>query len=971
MRLGGCPVFVGRASELAAGLALVEGNRRDGAGGVAFVAGEAGIGKSRLMRELAGRAGDGGCRVVIARAVEGSSVPVRLVSEVATVALGQLGGDGYDDPVLEPFWPVLAHVAPVARHAPGAALAVPVLAAGVLQVLACLRRPLVVLEDVQWADPASLEVVEYWADHAGAAGVAFVVTIRDDQRSPVLALARRLAGRGVAGIITIPRLTGEESLTMALACLGVADPGELDRGLVSRVAAMSDGLPLLVEGLVLEAGVAGWTGSAPRSFADIVRGRMSSLSPGQQLVLRLAAIMGPVAGYEVLAWAVAEATRASGTKAPGAAAGVVSAVRAGEQAGLVIHRDGALAFRHALVAQAIVDDLVPPEQARLCRLAAEATRKAHPGTDGPWVVLAADLLARAGERRRAAAMLLRAGSNALTRGALPTAVSLLDRAVELAIRIRAAQDLAEPLLGQIQHRLLEALVASGDAAQAADVGAKIIAGLGDPLPGAPSGLDRDVVAVSVHLLVARSQIGISDRRAADHVRQARAAAGGNGQLLARVDAVDAIATLESSRPDHLVIAEALARRAAERAEQHGLDETACEAYEVLGRCLRLRDLSQGEAAFGRQLELAQRCNHALLRVRALNELGTIDALRSLDGHRLNAARSAAVEAGALSLAAQYDINIVVVNLFTGHHAQALQTAQNCETLATRLGLTALADTARVWQATVAAHRGRAHEVAQLLAQVTDRHALDIEVAEWGLCRAMLALVLEDRAGARVAFAKADELAWRKAPLLGNVSGGPRLLLELVDGTPPGPVTVADPASFDVRWDRMHSGFCAAVLAGREGRATDAEAAFAIARDAAAVYALHGPLYLRLAAEAALRDRWGDPVAWLMEAEAAFVAQGLPALTSACRGLLRTAGVTIGRSGPRAELLVPLPLRQAGVTAREHEVLLLVGERLANREIAARLHLSVRTVEKHVASLLIKLAAGSRTELRDQVRLNGW
>jgi hypothetical protein len=48
---------------------------------------------------------------------------------------------------------------------------------------------------------------------------------------------------------------------------------------------------------------------------------------------------------------------------------------------------------------------------------------------------------------------------------------------------------------------------------------------------------------------------------------------------------------------------------------------------------------------------------------------------------------------------------------------------------------------------------------------------------------------------------------------------------------------------------MHSGFCAAVLAGREGRTADAQAALAVARDAATVYALHGPLYLRLVAEA--------------------------------------------------------------------------------------------------------------------------
>ena len=52
----------------------------------------------------------------------------------------------------------------------------------------------------------------------------------------------------------------------------------------------------------------------------------------------------------------------------------------------------------------------------------------------------------------------------------------------------------------------------------------------------------------------------------------------------------------------------------------------------------------------------------------------------------------------------------------------------------------------------------------------------------------------------------------------------------------------------------------------------------------------------------------------------------------------------------------------GVTTREADVLRLVAEGLANREIAARLHVSPRTVEKHVESLLRKTGARSRTEL---------
>jgi DNA-binding NarL/FixJ family response regulator len=57
----------------------------------------------------------------------------------------------------------------------------------------------------------------------------------------------------------------------------------------------------------------------------------------------------------------------------------------------------------------------------------------------------------------------------------------------------------------------------------------------------------------------------------------------------------------------------------------------------------------------------------------------------------------------------------------------------------------------------------------------------------------------------------------------------------------------------------------------------------------------------------------------------------------------------------------------GVTARESEVLGLVGERLANKEIATRLFLSPRTVEKHVASLLAKLGAADRTALGEIAR----
>jgi len=65
---------------------------------------------------------------------------------------------------------------------------------------------------------------------------------------------------------------------------------------------------------------------------------------------------------------------------------------------------------------------------------------------------------------------------------------------------------------------------------------------------------------------------------------------------------------------------------------------------------------------------------------------------------------------------------------------------------------------------------------------------------------------------------------------------------------------------------------------------------------------------------------------------------------------------------RGESEVPPALRGLGVTSREVDVLRLVVEGLPNREIAARLYLSPRTVEKHVERLVAKTGVPSRAEL---------
>jgi DNA-binding NarL/FixJ family response regulator len=141
----------------------------------------------------------------------------------------------------------------------------------------------------------------------------------------------------------------------------------------------------------------------------------------------------------------------------------------------------------------------------------------------------------------------------------------------------------------------------------------------------------------------------------------------------------------------------------------------------------------------------------------------------------------------------------------------------------------------------------------------------------------------------------------------------------------------------------------AVIAGdhRSGR-SDAEELLERGRADLVNYPVWSDLALLLAAEAALAHAWGDPRRWLATACEAFERQHL-------EQLLRHAHVLMAAPAPSR-------LTVMGVTARETEVLDLIRQGLSNRDIATRLILSPRTVEKHVETLLRKTGARSRTQL---------
>ncbi|GAB89426.1 helix-turn-helix transcriptional regulator, partial [Gordonia rhizosphera] len=109
------------------------------------------------------------------------------------------------------------------------------------------------------------------------------------------------------------------------------------------------------------------------------------------------------------------------------------------------------------------------------------------------------------------------------------------------------------------------------------------------------------------------------------------------------------------------------------------------------------------------------------------------------------------------------------------------------------------------------------------------------------------------------------------------------------------------------------------------------------------------------------DGWGSPETWAQDAVRWFSEHHHDPLATDCRRMLKQLGAPVPRRG-RGISQVPQRLLELGVTSREVDVLLLIAMRLPNADIADRLVLSPRTVERHVSSLLTKTGLADRREL---------
>ncbi|HEX7275912.1 MAG TPA: AAA family ATPase, partial [Acidimicrobiales bacterium] len=378
------PRVVGRDVELALLAELLEA-AAEGRGSMAFVVGEAGIGKSRLVEATAAEARRRrGLPVLRGRAVQAATpVAYRPVAE-ALCSLVRTGG-GPARGVLAPFDAILGALIPDWRTDDTAPVdqSVVTMAEAVLRFLtatAAAHGCLLILEDLHWADPETLAIVEYLADNLAGEPVLCAVTWRTDERQSGLEVLRALDARRASRTIALRRLDEGEVADMVSGCLG---PGTVPDA-VHALATPAEGVPFLVEELLATALASGllrpdgdgWLVSpgpsavVPLTFLDTVRRRLTDVGPAPRSVLLAGALLGRRFEWRLLPSLTGLDEEAT-----------VAGLRAAIGQGLVeADPDPALfRFRHALTRDAVLADALPPERATVAARAHAAVEAAFPG----------------------------------------------------------------------------------------------------------------------------------------------------------------------------------------------------------------------------------------------------------------------------------------------------------------------------------------------------------------------------------------------------------------------------------------------------------------------------------------------------------------------------------------------------------------------------------------------------------------
>jgi DNA-binding CsgD family transcriptional regulator len=997
------PPLIGRSDELArieSAIVAAEGGRSH----TLLLVGEGGVGKTRLARAAADAAERRGFAVAEGRAysVE-SGVPYAVFADALGPMLRRLDPSalnvltrGASAELAFIFPGVLAPArGERAESGESAAEVKARLYWTFLQLLGRLssRQPLLlVLDNLQWADAASLELLHFVARqvHAPGAGGRLLVLGTYNDADTVPALLRdaeqSLVGLGAARVERIAPLSAEQTLELVRRTFDV--PADVVRGFASMLHEWTRGNPFFVEETIKSLVESGelqqrdgrWTGwnvesiALPRTVRDAVLARVDRLGSAARTLLDLAAVLGTRVRYAALRAVSGDADEV-----------ILESLEEVRRARLLVESDDASGdveydFSHPLVRDVVYAALSRPRAQRLHAQVADSLEHAY----GAHALSHADELAY---------HFSRAGAGAAHHKALRYLAESGRRALERHAD-RAAATYLETALAQLDG--------DGDGEIGSDEGEGLRAAVLEGLARARQRLGEHRVAESLWGRLKQDAERRGDRRTVAMVERRvglmHAAGGRHDRAIERFDAGIAAATLagDAAMATRIRLARAISLQAiGRRDEAHGDVHAALDAAVALGdepllarvhRSMLLLHLWSGPDAEARAhgeraVKLAAESGERLLEWSAhwaMAILGGLTGDAVSTAHHVRESERLATEIGSPVLRLWTDEVAIEYMAGVGEWTTALARAEHAIAAARALGQRTLLARVLVWTGLI--HRGlgdveqtREHvEEAWRLAgaDAPAEAPLDVHAvvpAHTGMSGYLMLLGENARAveiGERgLAIAdRTGDVAWAIYRLLPFVIEN-ALYLEDYERA----------ARHNARL-RRESERLGHALGLAWADATDAllgyltgSASDAVPRLRAAAGALEAVPFVfdaarlrRLIGRAMVDagDRDGAERE-LRRAHEVFVRLGAQREIRATREQLRALGArppaAVGASGAGA------------LSAREAEIARLVAARKSNKEIGAALDISSRTVSTHLSNIFVKLGVGSRGELTDYVR----
>jgi DNA-binding NarL/FixJ family response regulator/tetratricopeptide (TPR) repeat protein len=961
--------LIGRERELAE-LEAALADAASGRASLAFIAGESGVGKSRLTEELAARARAAGARVLSGDSVELGDGELPYAPIVAALRPLVRAGDPALDSLGRPDRAALTRLFPslADEAAPPVALADATAQAQLFEALLALlaalgaERPVVLaIEDLHWADRSTRSFLAFLGRTLCAERVLLLATYRSDElhrRHPLRPVLAELERDSRARRIELAALSREELAAQLTDILGAAP----ERALADRLWARAGGNPLFTEEL-LAAGLDG-RGAPPATLREALMVRVERLSEHAQELLRLLAA-GQRLDHDLLA-------DASGLD-PVVLRDALREAVAGHI--VVADAEGVYAFRHALLREVVHDDLLPGEHAELHRaLAVALERRIDAGRASVHLTAAAAHHHHAaGDRAAALCASVRAATAAEGVHAHGEALALLERALELwpgvedaaervgadhaGILSRAAH--AAEMQGELhrQEAFIEAALREVDEEREPHRAARL--------------LER--------LARGQRRLGRSDE-SLETIRRGRALLpeGEGGMADARLISLEAKVRMLNGRyrESARTAREALA---AARSAQDPVAES--RALNVLGVSLaHAGDLEAGTAALGEALEIAERDGRPAEHTDAYCNLADILFIHGRDAEALSVARAGLAHEGLPRYATEWlramvaeiafqrgDWDEAAANLPGPERrlvgAAAVNVGMRRAELALGRGdlVTTRAELDAIAATVEESSDSQFHGHYGALRAELERHAGDLPAARRAI----------DEGLDRIEFCSDDAIRLGQLAAVGvgveaDITQQARDLGDIM-------AVAASQERAQALLERVEA-------AAEEARAVVAAQLAGARADMARVLGRPDPALAAAAAEAwdalarpypaaAARLREAEALVELGERDAAAVAVrrahaeavrlGAGALRAELEGLAARARLDIADAPETpAEPAAELPF---GLTPRELQVLSLVARGATNREIGAELFMAEKTASVHVSRILSKLDVRSRTE----------